>query len=113
MTVHTLKGLMDLLAGYPRLTPEEQEAARVLGIGVERVLPKGRIWPVLSDDADPAILAIEAIGGDVAEIMDTLALIEDRLTELKRVRHRTADTDATTPAEAAHVGRDLTTEETK
>lgn len=86
--VLTLRGLMDVLSRYPSLTEEEQEAARILGVGVERALPKGRVWPVLKEDSDPAVWALEAIAKDVSDMTDSLALIEDRLTELKR--HRTA-----------------------
>lgn len=86
MTVHTLKGLMDVLGNYSALTDQERSAAIILGAGVERALPKGRVWPVLTDDADPALWELEAIAADVSEINDHLALIEDRLTELKRLR---------------------------
>jgi hypothetical protein len=86
VTVHTLRGLMDVLANYSALTDQERSAAVILGAGVERALPKGRVWPVLTEDADPALWELEAIASDVSEMQDTLALVEDRLTELKRLR---------------------------
>jgi hypothetical protein len=79
---------MDVLSNYSSLTDEERDAARVLGVGVERALPKGRVWPVLTEDADPALWELESIARDVSEAQDSLALIEDRLTELKRLRRR-------------------------
>lgn len=84
--VHTLKDLMGLLSRYPALTEKEQEAARILGLGVERALPKGRVWPVLTEDTDPALWQLDSIAQDMTEITDSLALIEDRLTEIKRQR---------------------------
>lgn len=86
MTVHSLTALMDMLSRYEPLTEEEREAARVLRGGVEKALPKGRVYAVLHEDADPGLSALEAIASDVSDMNDSLALIEDHLTALKRLR---------------------------
>lgn len=86
MTVHTLEALMVMLSRVEQFSEEEQDAAAVLATAVHRVFPKGRAWTVLSEDQDPALVELESIGRDVSEISDSIALIEDRLTEIKRQR---------------------------
>lgn len=83
---YTLEALLVHLSRVQRFTDEEQTAAALLAAAVHREFPKGRVWTVLTEDQDPALIELESIGHEVSTITDTLALIEDRLTEIKRQR---------------------------
>jgi hypothetical protein len=83
---HTLEAFLLILSRVERFTDEERAAASLLAAATAREFPKGRLWTVLTDDQDPALIELECIGHEVSTITDTLALIEDRLTEIKRQR---------------------------
>lgn len=84
----TLEALLVHLSRVERFSDEEQTAAALLASAAHREFPKGRLWTVLTEDQDPALIELESIGHEVSTITDTLALIEDRLTEIKRHRAR-------------------------
>lgn len=86
MSVHGLSEMLNHLANVRQFTDDEQAAAKVLSAAVERVFPKARVWTLLREDEDPALVELECIGADVSDMADTLAVIEDRLTALTRSR---------------------------